>query len=79
MLSDWHMAQLTRDQELWALALWVEKHHGTDGPGFIAEKVGELALAGEIGGVELWRTVAERFAQLSKPDGGTSVGTINPH
>jgi hypothetical protein len=37
---------VTRDNEIWALALWVEKHHGADGPRFIAEKVGALALAG---------------------------------
>lgn len=56
---------ITRDKELWALALWVEKHHGADGPRFIAEKVGRFALAGESGGVELWRAVADRFDRLN--------------
>lgn len=57
---------MTRDKELWALALWVEKHHGVDGPRFIAEKVGRFALDGEMGAVELWRDVAARFDQLQR-------------
>lgn len=57
---------MTRDKELWALALWVEKHHGADGPRLIAEKVGELALDGEMGGVDLWREVANRFEALKQ-------------
>lgn len=60
---------MTRDKELWALALGVEKHHGADGPRFIAERVGELALAGEAGGVDLWRGVAARFDRLQRQDG----------
>lgn len=55
---------IDRDKELWALALWVEKHHGPDGSRFIAEKVGRFALDGERGGVELWREVARRFDGL---------------
>lgn len=67
---------LTRDKELWALALWVEKRLGADGPRFIAEKVGRFALAGEQGGVDLWREVAARFDQLSNHDVGADVGAI---
>ena len=55
---------VTRERELWALALWVEKHHGANGPRFIAEKVGKLALEGEQGGVDLWREVARRYDSL---------------
>lgn len=58
------MTGLTRDKELWALALWVEKHHGADGPRFIAEKVGRFALDGDAGGVEMWKGVAERYDAL---------------
>ena len=59
---------MTRDQELWGIALWVEKQHGPDGPRFIAEQVGRLAIAGEADGVTLWRGVAERFDQLRPPE-----------
>lgn len=55
---------MTRDQELWAAALWVEKNYGSDGPRFIAEKVGRLALEGDEAGVAVWRKVAARFDQL---------------
>ena len=60
---------VTRDRELWALALWVEKHHGTDGLIFIAKKIADLMIAGEPGGVDLWREVAERFEKLTAPSG----------
>jgi hypothetical protein len=46
------------------MALWVEKTHGLNGPVFIAEQVGRLALNGEGGGVVLWQNVARRLQQL---------------
>lgn len=55
---------MTKEQELWAVALWVEKHHGPDGPRYIAEQVSRLALEGDEGGVLMWRGVAERFDAL---------------
>lgn len=58
---------MTRDQELWAVALWVEKRHGTDGPRFIAEQIGRLALVGDGVGVSIWREVAARFEALNAP------------
>lgn len=57
---------MTRDKELWALALWVEKHRGAHGPRFIAEMVSKFALEGEQGGVDLWCEVAKRFESLSR-------------
>ena len=58
------MASPTRDRELWALAIAVEREHGGDGPRVIAEKIGAFALSGEAGAVEMWRGVAERYARL---------------
>ena len=57
---------LSRDQELWGMALWVEKTHGSDGAHFIAEKIARLRGRGEEGGVALWQDVAHRFEQLSE-------------
>lgn len=57
---------LNRDQELWGVALWVEKNHGENGPTFIAQQIERLALEGDEAGVAMWRTVAERFDQLSR-------------
>jgi hypothetical protein len=53
---------MTRDQELWAMALWVEKHHGEQGAAFIAAQIERLVLHGEEGGVALWREVEDRYA-----------------
>ena len=57
---------LSRDQELWGMALWVEKTHGSDGAQYIADKIARLQRRGEEGGVALWQDVACRFEQLSE-------------
>lgn len=54
----------SRDQELWALAMSIERKHGKKGPQVIAEKIGAYALAGEIDAVTLWRQVAQRYNDL---------------
>jgi hypothetical protein len=56
---------LTRDQERWAAALWVEKNHGDAGPAYIAKQVERLALEGDEAGVENWKAIADRFDQLA--------------
>jgi hypothetical protein len=55
---------LTRDQELWGIALWVEKNHGESGPKYVASQIERLALEGDEAGLAMWRTVAERTDQL---------------
>lgn len=54
----------TRDQELWACALWIEKQHGRAGARFIGEKVKRLALEGDFVGVATWRAIADRYDML---------------
>ncbi|MCB1467031.1 MAG: hypothetical protein KDK08_07790 [Rhizobiaceae bacterium] len=61
------MSLPTRDEELWGLALSIERQHGKDGPRVIAERIGAFVLAGEVGAVELWREVAERYEKLLSP------------
>jgi hypothetical protein len=56
---------MTRDQESWAMVLWVEKHQGEHGAAFIAAQIGRLVLDGEEGGIALWRKVEERYAHLT--------------
>jgi hypothetical protein len=56
---------LTREQELWGVALWVEKAHGNRGSSFIAEKVDALARCGEKDGARLWQEIARRFDRLA--------------
>lgn len=57
---------LTRDQELWGLALWVEKQHGESGAAFIDEKIGQLSRSNDNQGAALWQDVARRFGQLAQ-------------
>lgn len=63
---------LTRDQELWGIALWVEKAHGDNGWFHIAQQQDRLLAAGDFGGVAMWRVVGERYDQLREGSGGTN-------
>lgn len=55
---------VTRDQELWALALWVEREQGEEAERFIAERVLHFESEGDDGGKHLWMDVARRFIRL---------------
>lgn len=77
MLSDRHMAPVTRDKELWAIALIVEQKKGSDGPLYIAEMIGEAALEGDQVGIDLWNAVAVRFSKLSTRHVGKNEGAIS--
>lgn len=59
---------LNRDHELWAVALWVEKNHGENGPAYLAKQVERLANEGDEAGVDTWKTIAQRFDQLQYQD-----------
>jgi hypothetical protein len=54
----------TREKEIWAIALWVEKHHGDEGDFYIAQQMDRLLAEGELDGMAMWRQVAERFEKL---------------
>ncbi|MGX7927750.1 DUF6961 family protein [Tsuneonella sp. HG094] len=55
---------MTRDQELWAVALWLEKTHGDRGADHIVSQVTRLAESGDAEGIAMWRLVAERYDKL---------------
>lgn len=55
---------MTRDQELWGVALWLQKTHGEDGREHIAEQVERLAKAEDEAGIQMWLAVAERYDRL---------------
>lgn len=57
---------LTRDQELWGIALWVERNHGDDGWFHIAQQQDRLLASGDLDGVAMWRSVARRLERLTK-------------
>lgn len=55
---------MTRDQEIWGIALWVEKTHGANGWFHIAQQQDRLIAEGDFDGLPLWRAVQERFEAL---------------
>lgn len=55
---------ITREQEIWAMALWVDREHGEDAERFIAEKVLHFEETGDTGGKDLWMQVARRYVEL---------------
>jgi hypothetical protein len=42
----------------------VHKQHGEAAPAFVAERIGAMALAGDVGGIERWKAIAARLDQL---------------
>lgn len=57
---------LTRDQELWGVALWVEKTRADTGWLFIAQQQDRLLAEGDLDGVAMWREVLRRYEQLGE-------------
>jgi hypothetical protein len=60
---------LNRDQELWAVALWVEKNLGDQGTTYISGQIERLASINADGGVAMWREVADRLERLRRSPG----------
>jgi hypothetical protein len=57
---------VTRDQEFWAMALYVEREHGTDGPAFITAQAERNRLTGDkAGSVYGGGRSALRFAEVA--------------
>ncbi|KKW92232.1 DUF6961 family protein [Sphingobium chungbukense] len=52
------------DWELWACAQQVIKQYGAKAPVHVAGRIGELATAGDLDGVQAWQAIAERVEQL---------------
>ncbi|OJW61548.1 MAG: hypothetical protein BGO57_12660 [Sphingomonadales bacterium 63-6] len=65
---------LTRNQELWGIALWVEKHHCEQGWLHIAQQQDRLLAEGDFDGMKLWRQIGERFDRLQAGKGGSGSG-----
>jgi hypothetical protein len=55
---------VTADQERWAEALAIERQYGEMAPMWIAERIGALAMAGDLAGVARFRAVAAKYEQL---------------
>lgn len=55
---------VTRDQELWAMALRVAREQGEEAQRFIAERVLRFESEGDEGSKHLWLDVVRRLIQL---------------
>jgi hypothetical protein len=58
---------VTEEQQLWACALAIERQHGERAPLHVAERIGALALVGDVAGVERWKAIAARMQALTPP------------
>jgi len=56
---------LDRDQELWAVALWVEKTQGKNAWFYIAQQKDRLLADGDPLGLGLWNEVERRLEMLN--------------
>lgn len=59
------------DRELWACAAETLRQYGAGAPAFVADRIGALALDGDMAGVAAWKVIAARSDQLSS-------GSANP-
>jgi hypothetical protein len=65
-LADPERGELTEEQERWAEALAVERLHGPNAPIFVAERLGALALAGDVAGIGRWQEIAAKLDSLKR-------------
>jgi hypothetical protein len=57
---------MTPEQHIWACALEIERQHGPKAGVFVAERIGALALQGDMDGVSMWKAIAARLQTLSQ-------------
>ena len=60
--------QVSREQEIWALALTVERRHGENAACYIAQRVAASEQSGPPDAVALWGQVQRCYEQLSPTD-----------
>jgi hypothetical protein len=49
-----------------AEALAVEQRHGENGPKYIAEQIGSVALRGDVAGIARWKAIAAAYDSLRR-------------
>lgn len=55
---------MNREQELWAIALWIEQNHPGDAAEYIGQQVRRLTTASDQAGIAMWMAVAGRYDAL---------------
>ena len=69
--DDGAIVSVTREQNLWAMALRVDHEYGEDGERFITERVLHFDEIGHKAGKQLWMDVARRFVEIQSSDSAT--------
>lgn len=64
MLRVTMMRRMGNEQDIAAIAHWVEQHRGREGARYIAEQIGRFASRGDEDCARLWRGVGDQFARL---------------
>ncbi|WP_336973814.1 DUF6961 family protein [Sphingobium aromaticiconvertens] len=57
---------MTHDQFLWGKVSIVMKQHGEQAPPKAAERIGTIAVAGDMAGVKLWKVIACRMDMMMR-------------
>lgn len=57
---------MTHDQLLWGAVSMLIKQHGEHAPRKVAERIGALAVDGDIAGVALWKDIACRMDMMMR-------------
>lgn len=52
-------------------AIMLLKRHGDNAPAYVAQRLGELALADDVGGIAMWKAIAVRMDGIIRPNGLT--------
>ncbi len=65
---------MTRNKEIWGMALWLEKQHGGGGHAFITDRISAFEAKGEPKAVDLWLRVK---SALSNSPEALSQSTVN--
>lgn len=55
------LVAMTMEEERLAEALAVDKLYGPGAPVFVAERIGALALDGDVDGINRWKAIAQRL------------------
>jgi hypothetical protein len=58
---------VTPAEERWAEALAIERLHGADAAAFVARRMTELALSGDLAGVARMEQIADHIDLLQRP------------
>lgn len=58
---------MTDDEIVLGAAMMLLRQHGEQAPLRVAERIGELAAAGDWSGVNVWKEIASRMDQILRP------------